>query len=221
MEKTKTSSAVKILKRRYIKDDKAREESVENEKINSRVASMIFQLRTEADLSQKDLADLIGTTQSVISRLEDADYDGHSLGMLERITKALGYKLRLASIPQHSEEPSEIHRAFQRFILAMRKEKGLSVEAFAKQIELEKEVVWALENDPYFKTPPIVLHKLASFFNIPQMKLNALAGAVKEIPEGLRREASRFAAKAESFVSLSEEEKKSLDEFMKALRSGT
>ena len=33
-------------------------------------------------LPQKELAELIGTTQSVISRLEDADYEGHSLSML-------------------------------------------------------------------------------------------------------------------------------------------
>ena len=41
--------------------------------------------RTEAGLSQKELAEMIGTTQSVISRLEDADYEGHSLSMLSRI----------------------------------------------------------------------------------------------------------------------------------------
>ena len=38
-----------------------------------------------AGLSQKELAALIGTTQSVISRLEDSDYGGRSLTMLERI----------------------------------------------------------------------------------------------------------------------------------------
>ena len=34
---------------------------------------------------QKKLAKLVGTTQSVIARLEDADYQGHSLNMLGRI----------------------------------------------------------------------------------------------------------------------------------------
>jgi predicted transcriptional regulator len=36
------------------------------------------------------LAERIGTKQSVISRLEDADYEGHSLTMLQRIATALG-----------------------------------------------------------------------------------------------------------------------------------
>ena len=38
---------------------------------------------------------LIGTTQSVISRLEDADNDGHSLTMLSRIASALDQKLTI------------------------------------------------------------------------------------------------------------------------------
>ena len=46
-----------------------------------------------AGLSQKELAALIGTTQSVVSRLEDSDYGGRSLTMLERIARALGKKL--------------------------------------------------------------------------------------------------------------------------------
>ena len=43
-------------------------------------------MRQAAGLTQAELADIVGTTHSVISRLEDADYDGHSLKMLQRIT---------------------------------------------------------------------------------------------------------------------------------------
>ena len=39
-------------------------------------------------------------TQSVISRLEDADYEGHSLTMLSRIASALNQKLTVAMTPQ-------------------------------------------------------------------------------------------------------------------------
>ena len=46
-------------------------------------------------MTQKQLADLIGTTQSVISRLEDADYEGHSLSMVSRIAEALERKLKV------------------------------------------------------------------------------------------------------------------------------
>ncbi|MFN3649387.1 MAG: helix-turn-helix transcriptional regulator [Armatimonadota bacterium] len=50
-------------------------------------------LRKEAGLSQRDLAERVGTTQSVISQLEDAEYEGHSLTMLRRIASALGRRV--------------------------------------------------------------------------------------------------------------------------------
>lgn len=60
---------------------------------------MIFAGRTGAGLSQKELAERVGTTQSVISRLEDADYGGHSLSMLQRIAEALGLRLDVSWSP--------------------------------------------------------------------------------------------------------------------------
>jgi ribosome-binding protein aMBF1 (putative translation factor) len=66
---------------------------VEEEKLNARVAGMILEARTAASLTQKQLADKVGTTQPVIARLEDADYDGHSLTILRRIGEALGRRL--------------------------------------------------------------------------------------------------------------------------------
>jgi len=43
---------------------------------------LIRALREAAGLTQRELAERIGSTQSVISRLESDDYDGHSLSML-------------------------------------------------------------------------------------------------------------------------------------------
>ncbi len=91
--KKETSNAVEIVHRRYIKDDPERKAALEAERANAHVALMIHDLRVNAGLSQKELAELIGTTQSVISRLEDTDYEGHSLSMLTRIAKALNQKL--------------------------------------------------------------------------------------------------------------------------------
>ena len=62
----------------------------EEARINATVAQLIYAARNKAGLSQAELADRIGTKQSVISRLEDADYGGHSLRMLQRIAAALG-----------------------------------------------------------------------------------------------------------------------------------
>jgi hypothetical protein len=42
---------------------------------------------------------LIGTTASVICRLEDADYEGHSLAMLRRIAAALNQRVEIRFVP--------------------------------------------------------------------------------------------------------------------------
>src|SRR5438034_10892554 len=70
-------------------------EAVESELFNADVAMKVYEARKAAGLSQKKLAELIGTQQSVISRIEDADYDGHSLKLLRRIAAVLGKKLQI------------------------------------------------------------------------------------------------------------------------------
>jgi transcriptional regulator with XRE-family HTH domain len=50
-------------------------------------------------LTQEQLAKLVGTKQQVIARLEDADYEGHSISMLQCIATALGRRLEVAMVP--------------------------------------------------------------------------------------------------------------------------
>ncbi len=71
-------------------DDSAMQAMLAEERSNAAVGRQIHELRTARGLTQKQLADLIGTKQPVIARLEDADYQGHSLAMLYRIAAALG-----------------------------------------------------------------------------------------------------------------------------------
>jgi ribosome-binding protein aMBF1 (putative translation factor) len=59
------------------------------------LALLVREMRDEAGLTQSELAKKVGTTQSVIARLEDAEYSGHSLAMLERIAAACGVALKL------------------------------------------------------------------------------------------------------------------------------
>ena len=80
-----TTDAVEILQRRFFKGRPERLKILEEARADEEVARKIFELRTKAGLTQAQLAKLIGTTASVISRLEDADYQGHSLAMLRRI----------------------------------------------------------------------------------------------------------------------------------------
>jgi len=93
--KRKTGKAVKILHDRYIGDDAKRKASLEEERLSAQVARTIYQMRVDAGFTQIQLARLIGTTQSVISRLEDADYEGHSLSMVSRIAEALERRVKV------------------------------------------------------------------------------------------------------------------------------
>src|SRR5258708_4639047 len=70
-------------------------EAVEEAAFNADVAMKVYEARIAAGLSQKKLAELVGTKQSMISRIEDAEYDGRSLNLLRRIGKALGKELQI------------------------------------------------------------------------------------------------------------------------------
>ncbi len=89
------TDAVAILHRRYYEGRPDRVAALEQARANDDVARKIVSLRTEAGLSQRQLAKLVGTTASVICRLEDADYEGHSLAMLNRVATALNRRVEI------------------------------------------------------------------------------------------------------------------------------
>ncbi len=88
-EKEKTSDAVRILDKTFVKGSRRRRRAIDKEKKNIEIAQQIYNLRTQAKLTQKELAEKVGTTQSAICRLENADYGRQSLRMLERIAEAM------------------------------------------------------------------------------------------------------------------------------------
>ena len=71
----KTKDAIKIIDK-MTRTDPQLEAMVAVSAINGEVAQLIYEARTKAGLTQKQLAELIGTKQPVIARLEDADYEG-------------------------------------------------------------------------------------------------------------------------------------------------
>ena len=99
----RTKDALKIIDRMVGKDQGLRD-LIAAETVNVRVARTIRDSREKAGMTQKDLAKLVGTTQSVIARLEDADYEGHSLTMLSRIAEALGRRVVIRLLPLRSSQ---------------------------------------------------------------------------------------------------------------------
>ena len=99
MKRRPTTDAVEILHRRYYEGKPGRLADLEGARAADQVARKIVALRTQVGLSQRQLAGLIGTTASVICRLEDADYKGHSLAMLNRIAAALNRRVEIRFVP--------------------------------------------------------------------------------------------------------------------------
>jgi ribosome-binding protein aMBF1 (putative translation factor) len=98
MSTTKKKDGLDYLIEKFVGDDPKRQAMLDEETVNIESAQLLYDLRTKAGLSQRQLARKVGTTASVICRMEQADYDG-SLAMLRRITGALNQRLELRAVP--------------------------------------------------------------------------------------------------------------------------
>jgi ribosome-binding protein aMBF1 (putative translation factor) len=92
-------AAVQELCEELIGDDPPAQEEFEEGLVNIEAAQLIYDMRTKAGLSQRELANKIGTSASAINRLESADYPGHTIGIVRRIATALNRRLELRAVP--------------------------------------------------------------------------------------------------------------------------
>jgi DNA-binding XRE family transcriptional regulator len=102
-KKKKTSDAVEILHRRYYEGKADRIAQLEEARAEDELARVIHGLREQAGLTQARLAKLVGTSESVISRLEDSEYRGHSLTMLKRIAAAVDKQVEIRFVPRRKK----------------------------------------------------------------------------------------------------------------------
>ena len=100
---TKITQASEILKRKSGIDPATDPEMLQFSE-DYRIAQMIYDARIAAGLTQTQLAKEVETTQSVISQLEDAEYEGHSLTMLRRIAEALDSHVEVRIVPNDPEQ---------------------------------------------------------------------------------------------------------------------
>jgi ribosome-binding protein aMBF1 (putative translation factor) len=98
-----TRDAVKILHRLYYEGRPDRVASLEAERLKVEIGQRIYDLRTDARLTQNQLAEKVGTNKEVIDTLEATDYEDHELGdavlMIQRIAKALGKRVEFQVAP--------------------------------------------------------------------------------------------------------------------------
>ena len=74
------------------------------------LGQLIYDLRTRAGLSQRELADKMGTTQSVISRLEEGGGAKNRIDTLARVATALDRHLILSFL---QKVPAKLKDAVQ------------------------------------------------------------------------------------------------------------
>jgi ribosome-binding protein aMBF1 (putative translation factor) len=93
----KKKDALDQLIDKFVGDDPKRQTMLDEEIVNVEAAQLVYDLRKKAGLSQRELAKKVGTTASVICRMEQADHEG-SLPMLRRIAGALNHRLELRAV---------------------------------------------------------------------------------------------------------------------------
>src|SRR6266446_4675828 len=94
----KKKDALDQLIEKFVGDNPERQAMLDEEIVNVESAQLVYDLRKKAGLSQRELAKKVGTTASVICRMEQADYES-SLPMLRRIAGALNWRLELRAVP--------------------------------------------------------------------------------------------------------------------------
>jgi DNA-binding XRE family transcriptional regulator len=80
--------------REDMKDPEFREH-YEEEKQALMLAIKIAELREKKGLSQQQLAELMGTSQQAISRIESGEYEGFTLKTLEKIAGSTGMRVKI------------------------------------------------------------------------------------------------------------------------------
>ena len=87
------------LTEKLLKEDPSFKEAMEKAEQAWDIAFQIHDLRKKAGLTQKQLAEIIGTKQSNVARIENADYTRYTLTTLEKVTRALKSKLEIRIVP--------------------------------------------------------------------------------------------------------------------------
>lgn len=99
-KKNVITDAVEILHRRYYEGRPERLAELEEARATAAIARAVHGLRTKAKLSQEGLGQRVGVAPAVIARIEDDDYAGDSLALLQRIAAALNKTVEIRVVPR-------------------------------------------------------------------------------------------------------------------------
>jgi len=75
--------------------------------LNTYIAAQIKTIRQQRKMTQGDLAAALGTTQTVISRIENVNYAGWNIGTLKKLARAFDVRLQV-SFEEYGTLPEEV-----------------------------------------------------------------------------------------------------------------
>jgi transcriptional regulator with XRE-family HTH domain len=111
----------------------------------------------------------------------------------------------------------ETHIVFGRFVNLMRRRRGLTIEAFASETQIDAGELLAIEDDVHYVPEPRTVYRLALAFKVAQERLMQLAGLAEARDSAFHLQAVRFAASADPVKQLSREENAALENFVAVL----
>jgi transcriptional regulator with XRE-family HTH domain len=94
--------------------------------LNSYIATQIKVIREEQDMTQAQLAELVGTTQAGISRYENVNYSSWSIKSLIKIARAFHLRLRV-SFESFGSLPREVSNFRRESLNRARREEDLDL----------------------------------------------------------------------------------------------
>ena len=107
-KKKRNSDAFQWAYDKYIGNDPKEVALYEEERVKADIAQTVYDLRNKAGLSHQQLADLAGTTASVIEEIEEADYEEDFLLMASRIAAALHKRVEVRFLPEETPDSAGI-----------------------------------------------------------------------------------------------------------------
>ena len=91
------SQALRSLYDEHFRDNPERLASLQEEMLKAEIAQCLYDLRMGLNLSQQELAERVGIDATVISDIEETDFAGDSMEMLNKICTFLGTSVKVGS----------------------------------------------------------------------------------------------------------------------------
>lgn len=128
-----------------------------------------------------------------------------------------GFVMAIEQLSANQATVRPLRQAFARLVQLKRRECALSLEDFARRADVDLREVVGIETDDEYAPSGLCVHRIASFFKLPERPLMALAGLLSVKDPQFQDASLRFAARSTPVDKLSSEERDALEVYVKFL----